>query len=416
MTMLASSIPPTATENHWRDEFPAFEPRTNENPMVFLDSAATTQKPRSVLEAMEKAYRTRYANVHRGGYRLSYLATEDYERARRAVQGFLNAESPESIVFAKNATEAINLVAHSYVAQNLKKGDVLLLSIMEHHANFVPWLMLRDKIGLELRVIGLSEDGSLDVEHALELLDERVKFVALTHVSNVLGTVNPVERLVRAAHAADAKILIDGSQAAPHMKIDLASLNPDFYVFTAHKIYGPCGIGVLYGKESLLESMPPFLGGGEMIKSVNEEGFIPAELPAKFEAGTPPLIEATGLAAAIEYLAGIDLDAAHRHERALLEQAHALLQEIKGLRVYGTTPDKAPIVSFALDGIHPHDVSTLLDAQGVAVRAGFHCAEPLHKRLGVHGLTRASIGLYNTQDDIDKLVRALNEACLILRP
>jgi cysteine desulfurase/selenocysteine lyase len=378
-------------------------------PLVYLDNGASAQKPTVVIDAMRGAFEHCYANVHRGAYDVSESTTTAYEGARETVRAFLNASSEREIVFAKNTTEAINLVAHSFGRGMLKSGDAVVISEMEHHSNIVPWQMLRDEKGIDLRICPITDEGELRLDALAELLDERVKLVAVTHVSNVLGTVVPLEKVIAMAHSAGAKVLVDGSQAVMHMPVDVQALDADFYVFTGHKVYGPTGIGVLYGKEALLDAMPPFLGGGDMIASVSFEQSTWAELPAKFEAGTPPIVEAIGLAAAIEYLNDIGLTRIAAHEGDLLSYAMQRLAAVDGLRVIGTAPNKTAVVSFTLGEAHPHDVATLVDQQGVAVRAGHHCAEPLMQRMGVVGTARASMGLYNTRAEIDRLGEALEK-------
>lgn len=392
-----------------RADFPILSETVHGKPLVYLDSGASAQKPRAVIDAMRNAFEHCYANVHRGAYDFSERTTSAYEGAREKVRAFLNAQSEREIVFAKNATEGINLVAYSFGRGLLKAGDAVIVSEMEHHSNFVPWQMLRDEKGIELRVAPISDEGELLMDEFEALLDDKVKLVAITHVSNVLGTITPAAKIVELAHAAGAKVLFDGSQAVVHMPIDVQALDCDFYVFTGHKLYGPNGIGVLYGKEELLDAMPPFLGGGDMIASVSVEKSTWAELPTKFEAGTPPIVEAIGLGAAIDYVTGIGLDRIAAHERDLLTYAMQRLAAVDGLRVIGTAPNKTAVISFALGEAHPHDIATIIDQQGVAVRAGHHCAEPLMHRLGVVGTARASMGLYNTRAEIDALAQALDK-------
>jgi cysteine desulfurase / selenocysteine lyase len=396
-----------------RADFPALAQSIRGKKLVFLDSGASAQKPRAVIDAMVRCMETRYANVHRGAYWLSEAATEDYEAARGAVAKFLNAASPREIVFTANSTAAINLVAHSYGRGVLRAGQAVLISEMEHHANIVPWQMLRDdNRGIELRVARVTDAGELDLDDvAAKLADGKVGLVAVTHMSNVLGTVVPAERVVALAHAHGAKVLFDGSQAAVHRRVDMQALDADFYVFTGHKLYGPTGIGVLWARLEHLDRMPPFLGGGDMIASVTMEHSTWAPAPAKFEAGTPPIIEAVGLHAAIDYVTAIGMPAIEAHERALTEHAMRRLSDIEGLSVLGRAQDRGGVFAFALDAAHPHDLSTLLDRAGIAVRAGRHCAEPLHTRFGLDGGTcRASFGLYTTEAEIDYLADALVHA------
>jgi len=392
-----------------RADFPILDQTVHGKPLVYLDNGASAQKPRAVIDAMRGAFEQCYANVHRGAYDFSERTTAAYEAARETVRAFLNAGSEREIIFTKNATEGFNLIAHSFGRGLLKAGDAVVISEMEHHSNIVPWQMLRDEKGIELRVAPITDEGQLRLDALAELLDERVKLVAITHVSNVLGTVTPARKIVDMAHAVGAKVLFDGSQAVMHMPVDVQALDCDFYIFTGHKIYGPTGIGVLYGKEALLDAMPPFLGGGDMIASVTFGKSTWAELPAKFEAGTPPIVEAIGLGAAIRYLDGIGLERVAAHERDLLTYAMQRLAAVDGLRVIGTAPNKTAVISFAMGEAHPHDIATIIDQQGVAVRAGHHCAEPLMHRLGVVGTARASMGMYNTRAEVDALAQALDK-------
>jgi cysteine desulfurase/selenocysteine lyase len=394
-----------------RADFPILAEKVRGKPFTFLDSGASAQKPRQVIGAMVRMMETAYANVHRGAYRMSEQATEAYEAARDAVARFLNAADAREIIFTKSSTEAINLVAHSYGRGVLKPGQAVLISEMEHHANIVPWQMLRDAHGIELRVARITDAGELDMDDlAAKLADGKVGLVAVTHMSNVLGTVTPAERIARLAHEHGAKVLFDGSQAAVHRRVDVQALDADFYVFTGHKLYGPTGIGVLYAKAALLEAMPPFLGGGDMIAEVTFEKSVWAPIPAKFEAGTPPIIEAIGLHAAIDYVQSIGMAAIEAHERALVDRAMAKLPHIEGLTLLGRAQDRGGVFAFALDTAHAHDIATLLDRAGIAVRSGRHCAEPLHTRFGVDGTCRASFGLYTTPEEVDLLADALSQA------
>lgn len=392
-----------------RDDFPILSETVRGKPLCFLDNGASAQKPKAVIDAIRDTYEHCYANVHRGAYDFSERTTAAYEAARETVRRFLNAASEREIIFAGNATGAINLVAYAYGRGLLTAGDEVIISDMEHHSNIVPWQILRDEIGITLTVAPISDDGAFLFDTFATLLSERTKLVAVTHVSNVLGTVTPAKRIVDAAHAVGAKVLFDGSQAVMHMPVDVQDLDCDFYVFTGHKIYGPSGIGVLYGKEAVLDSMPPFMGGGDMIASVTYEKTTWADLPAKFEAGTPPIVQAIGLGAAIDYVSGVGLDAIAMHERDLLGYAMQRLSAVDGLNFVGTAPDKTAVVSFTMDGAHPHDIATIIDQEGVAIRAGHHCAEPLMARMGVGGTARASMGLYNTRDEIDRLGMALEK-------
>ncbi len=390
-----------------RADFPALATEVHGKPLVFLDSAASAQKPRAVIDTMCRVYESEYANVHRGAYYLSERATALYEGARDTLRHFLNARDRKEIIFTRNVTEAINLVARTWGRENLKAGDEIVISEMEHHSNIVPWQMLRDELGLTLKIAPVSDDGEFLLDAYKALLTDRTKLVAMTHTSNVLGTITPAKEITRLAHDAGAKVLLDGAQAVVHMPVDVQDIDCDFYGITGHKLYGPTGIGVLYGKEALLDAMPPFLGGGDMISSVTYEKSTWAALPAKFEAGTPAIVQAIGLAAAVDYVTALGLDHIAAHERDLLTYATQRLASIDGLRLIGTAPNKAAVVSFAMDAAHAHDISTIIDRAGVAIRAGHHCAEPLMNRMGVAATARASFGLYNTRAEADTLARAL---------
>ena len=390
-----------------RAEFPILQETVHGKPLVFLDSAASAMKPNAVIDAMSDTMRTQYANVHRGLHWMSERTTAAYESTRDAVARLLNAPSRDEVVFTANSTAAINLVAHSY-GSLLKPGQAVLITEMEHHANIVPWQMLRDRSGIALRVAPITDTGELDMPAFEALLaDGKVGLVAVTHMSNVLGTYTPAERIVSLAHAAGAKVLFDGSQAVVHRRVDVQALGADFYVFTGHKLYGPTGIGVLWGRAELLEAMPPFMGGGDMISSVTFERSTWAHVPHKFEAGTPAIIEAIGLKRAIEWVEAIGFDAISAHEAALTDHALARLADVKGVRVLGRAQDRGGVISFTMDGAHAHDVATLLDRNGIAVRAGHHCAEPLMGRLGVDSTARASFGIYTTPGEIDVLADTL---------
>ena len=390
-----------------RAEFPILGRQVNGKPLVYLDSAASAQKPRAVIDAMVHAMEHSYANVHRGLHTLANETTEAYEAARKSVAGLLNAE-PSEIVFTKGATEAINLVA-SGLGASLKAGDEILLTEMEHHANIVPWHFLRERQGVVLKFAPVTDDGRLDVEGFKALLSERTRVVGLTHMSNVLGTVNPVAELIRLAHDAGALVLIDGCQAVVHQGVDVKALDADFYVFSGHKLYGPTGIGALYGKAERLAGLPPYQGGGEMIGNVSLEAITYADPPHRFEAGTPPILEAIGLGAAIDWLSGLDRAAVASHEHALYDHVRERLNGANWLRVLGEAPGKGAILSFTVDGAHAHDVAQILDRYGVAVRAGTHCAEPLMKRFGVTSSARASFALYSTHEEADAFVDALTK-------
>jgi cysteine desulfurase / selenocysteine lyase len=396
-----------------RADFPILAQQHRGKPLVFLDSGASAQKPRQVIQAMVRCMEERYANVHRGAYRLSEASTADYEAARAAVARFINAADPREVIFTTNSTAAINLVAHSWGRGVLKPGQAVLVSEMEHHANLVPWHMLRDEgRGIDLRICRVTDAGELDLDDLEAKLDDgEVGLVAVTHMSNVLGTVTPAERIVAMAHAKGAKVLLDGSQAAVHRRVDMQALGADFYAFTGHKLYGPTGIGVLWARLEHQERMPPFLGGGDMIASVTLAGSTWAEPPAKFEAGTPPIVEAVGLHAAIDYVSAIGMPALEAHERSLVDHAMRRLSDVAGLTLLGRAQDRGGVFAFALDNAHPHDLATLLDRAGIAVRAGRHCAEPLHTRFGLEGGScRASFGLYTTEREIDYLAEALTHA------
>jgi len=395
-----------------RQDFPILSQPQHGKPLVFLDSGASAQKPRAVIEAMTRCMETAYANVHRGAYRLSEVATDAFEAARGAVARFINAPDAREVVFTRNSTEAINLVAHSWGRGVMRPDQAVLISELEHHANIVPWQMLRDDRGNPLRVCRVTDSGELDMEDlAAKLADGKVGLVALAHMSNVLGTVTPVERVVALAHAHGAKVLLDGSQAVVHRRVDVQAIGCDFYCFTGHKLYGPTGIGVLWGKLEHLDRMPPFLGGGDMIESVSFEKSTWAKPPARFEAGTPAIIEAVGLHAAIDYVNAIGMPAIEAHERALVDHAMRKLSDVPGLTLLGRAQDRGGVFAFALDNAHPHDLSTLLDRAGICIRAGRHCAEPLHTRFGLEqGTARASFGLYTTPEEVDYLAGALVKA------
>ncbi len=391
-----------------RADFPALNMEINGYPHAFLDSGASAQKPNQVLERMDQAYRSEYANVHRGAYTLSQLATDNYENARSTVAKFMNAKTPDEIIFTRNVTAAINLVAHSYGREFLSAGDEIIISHMEHHANIVPWQLLRDAIGIEIKIAPIDDAGNFLLDEFEKLLNPKTKLVAITQVSNVLGTIVPVKDVVRLAHAEGAKVLIDGAQGIVHEGVDVQDLDADFYAFTGHKLYGPTGIGVLWGKLDLLNSMPPYQGGGDMIENVTFEKTTYREAPARFEAGTPMIVEAVGLAAAIDYVSNIGLANIAAHEQGVLAYATEQLSAIEDLTIIGQADNKAGIISFMLGEIHSHDIGTIIDARGVAVRAGHHCAQPLMDRYGVAATARASLGMYSNTTDIDQLVDALN--------
>jgi len=394
-----------------RADFPILYREVYGKPLVYLDNAASAQKPRTVIESMDHVYRFDYANVHRGLHYLSNVATTKYEEARETARRFLNAPSADEIIFARNATEAINLVADSFGRMaEIGEGDEIVLSIMEHHSNIVPWHFLRERNGAVLKWAPIGASGELLLDEFERLLTPRTKIVAITHMSNVLGTLVPIKEVVRLAHARGIPVLVDGSQSAVHMGVDVQDLDCDFYVFAGHKTYGPTGIGVLYAKSELLNAMPPYQGGGQMIESVAVDQISYGKLPQKFEAGTPPIVEAIGLGAGLNYMMQVGRDGIAQHEAELRTYAHARLSELPWLKIYGTAPGKGAIVSFTMDGLHPHDISTIIDRSGVAVRAGHHCAQPLMERLGVTAVCRASFGMYNTMQEVDALVDALKRA------
>ena len=391
-----------------RQDFPILSQTVRGKPLVFLDSAASAQKPRPVIDAMVNAMETQYANIHRGLHWMSERTTEAYEATRDDAARLLNAADRAEIVFVRNSTEAINLVAHSYGRGVLKPGQAVLISAMEHHSNIVPWHMLRDDRGIELRIAPITDAGELDLAAFERLLEDgKVGLVSITHMSNVLGSYTPAERIAALAHAYGAKVLFDGSQAIVHRRVDVQALDADFYAFTGHKLYGPTGIGVLWARRELLEAMPPFLGGGDMISSVTYERSTWAQVPHKFEAGTPAILEGIGLGAAIRFVEAIGYDAISAHEASLTDHALSRIGAIDGVTVIGRAQDRGGVISFTLAGAHAHDVATLLDRQGIAVRAGHHCAEPLMRRLGLDSTARASFGVYTTHDEIDMLADAL---------
>jgi len=399
-----------------RADFPALHQLVHGKPLAYLDNAASSQAPNPVHEAVAQQHRLNHSNVHRGVHLLSERSTAAFEGAREKVRRFINAASTEEIVFTRGTTDSINLVAASLGRQRLKAGDEVLITWMEHHSNIVPWQLICEQTGATLRVAPIHDDGSLDIGAFEALLGARTRIVAITHVSNALGTVNPVAALVAAAHRAGAVVLVDGAQAVPHMRIDVQALDCDFYAFSGHKMFGPTGIGVLYGKRALLAAMPPYQGGGDMILTVSFEGSTYNALPYKFEAGTPNITGAVGLGAAVDYLEGIDFDAAAAHEHALLEYATArLLDEIPGARVIGTAAPKTGVLSFVVDGVHPHDLGTIVDREGVAIRTGHHCAMPIMERYCIPATARASFAFYNNRTDVDRLIVGLRRAVEIFR-
>jgi len=393
-----------------REDFPALALEVYGKPLVYLDNAASAQKPCAVLDRLDHAYRAEYANVHRGLHYLANAATEAYEGAREKVRIFLNADKAQEIVFTRNATEAINLVAYTFGADRVREGDEIVLSILEHHSNIVPWHFLRERYGAVIKWAPIDDAGNFLLDEFEALLSERTRLVALTHMSNVTGTLVPVKEVVRLAHARGIPVLLDGSQAAVHLDVDVRDIGCDFYVFTGHKLYGPTGIGVLYGRYDHLAAMRPFNGGGEMIREVYEDVVTYGDPPHKFEAGTPAIVQAIGLGAAIDYVGSVGKARIREHEAKLVKYAHERLREINRVRIFGSTRDKGPIVAFDMQGAHPHDVATIIDRSGVAVRAGTHCTMPLLARYGVTATCRASFGLYNTAAEVDSLAQALLKA------
>jgi cysteine desulfurase/selenocysteine lyase len=390
-----------------RKDFPILDQQVNGHPLVFLDSAASAQKPRQVIEAISQLYSKDYANIHRGVYQLSERATAAFEASRQKAARFIGAD-PREIVFVRGTTEAINLVAQTFGRVNVGAGDEILITAMEHHSNIVPWQMLCEEKGANLRVAPIDDSGALDLEEFEKLVTPRTKLVAVTHVSNALGSVNPIDEIIRIAHEQGAPVLVDGAQAIPHDPVDVRALDCDFYAFSSHKVFGPSGIGVLYGKAEHLEAMPPWQGGGEMILSVTFEKSTYNEIPHKFEAGTPDIAGVVGFGAALDYVDALDRPALASYERDLLDYGTAALEAVPGVRLIGTAPRKSAVLSFVIDGIHPHDIGTILDQHGIAVRTGHHCAQPVMERFGVPATVRASLALYNTRSDLDALVKGIH--------
>ncbi|MDJ0788015.1 MAG: cysteine desulfurase [Myxococcota bacterium] len=397
-----------------RKEFPVLDQEIHGKPLAFLDSAASSQKPRAVIDAISALYSRDYANIHRGVYELSQRATRAFEASREKTRRFIGAAEAKEIVFVRGTTEAINLVAQSFGRENVGEGDEILITHMEHHSNIVPWQMLCREKGAVLRVAPIDDRGALDMEAFASLLSDRTRIVAVSHVSNALGTVNPVEEIVRLSHERGVPVLLDGAQAVPHQRVDVAALDCDFYAFSSHKLFGPSGIGVLYGKKELLEAMPPWQGGGEMILSVTFEDTVYNEIPHKFEAGTPDIGGVVGFGAALDWVEEVGYDAIHAHEQELLEYGTEALLSVPGVRIIGTAPGKAAVLSFVMDDAHPHDIGTILDGEGVAVRTGHHCAQPVMARFGVPATARASLAVYNNQRDLDALVRGLHKVREVL--
>ena len=399
---------------HWRADFPILSEKVHGKPLVYLDNAATSQKPRAVIDSISRYYEHHNANVHRGVHKLSELATADYEGAREKVRAFIKAKSSKEIIYTRGTTEAINLVAQSYARPLLKAGDEMLLTQMEHHSNIVPWQLLAGQTGALLKVVPITDAGELEPGAFEKMLSPKTRLAVFGHVSNALGTVNPVKEMTALAHAHGITVLVDGAQAVPHMPVDVQDLDCDFYAFSGHKMFAPTGIGILYGKQQLLEAMPPWQGGGEMIRIVRFDQTTYNDLPHKFEAGTPDIAGAVGLGAAVDYLDRVDLAAAQPYERSLLAYLSEQLATVKGVRLVGTARHKAGVQSFVMDGVHPHDLGTIVDQEGVAIRTGHHCAMPVMERFGLPATARASLAFYNTREDVDALVKALGKAREVL--
>lgn len=397
-----------------RREFPILESEVNGMPLIYLDNTATSQTPRKVVEAISHAYTHTKANVHRGVHTLSQQATDLQEHTRRRIAQFINAAAPKEIIFTRGTTEGINLVVSSF-GSRFRPGDEVILTVMEHHANIVPWQLLQKRTGIVLKVVDINERGELLQDQYRSLFTDRTVMASFCHVSNVLGTVNPVKEMIAYAHSRNVPVLIDGAQASPHLRIDVQALDADFYVFSSHKMYGPTGVGVLYGKRCLLEEMPPYQGGGEMIEHVSFSGTTFAELPFKFEAGTPDFIDIGAFSTALDYIESIGLEEMEKYEEKLLRKATEGLEEIGNITIYGTAEHKSPVLSYLIDGVHPYDVGVLLDQMGIAVRTGHHCAQPLMERLGIVGTVRASFAVYNTEEEVESFVRAMRRIAKILK-
>ena len=392
-----------------KEEFPILSQSVNEKPLIYLDNASTTQKPSSVINEIQNYYESTNSNIHRGVHHLSQRATEKYEDSRKIVQNFIGAKSSKEIIFVRGATEAVNLVANSYVKPLLSEGDNIIISQMEHHANIVPWQLITKEKKAEIRVVPINEAGELLVEDMDDLIDENTRFISLNHVSNSLGTVNPVNKLIQKAHQNDIRIMIDGAQAVQHMKVNVSDLDVDFYCFSGHKMYGPTGIGILYGKKEILEKMEPYQGGGDMIKSVTFEKTIYNDIPHIFEAGTPNIVGAIGLAKAIEFIENITIEKIEKHEMDLLNYATEKINSIEGVEIVGNAENKASVISFVMEDIHPHDIGTIMDNLGIAIRAGHHCTQPIMDFYNIPATARASFAIYNTEEDVDKLVEGIQK-------
>lgn len=400
--------------NHIRNQFPILSTKVGKYPLVYFDNGATSQKPRVVIDAINRYYEQENANIHRGVHHLSQVSTDNYEKARRTIQEHLNAAHEHEIIFTKGTTDGINLIAESF-GKLLTDGDEILITEMEHHSNIVPWQMLVERKGLTLRYIPMTNLGELDFSQLETLINEKTRLIAITHISNALGTINPIEDIIKKGHAVGAKVLIDAAQSLQHMKIDVQQLDCDFLVFSGHKVFGPTGVGILYGKEKLLNEMPPYQGGGDMIKTVSMSGTTYNELPHKFEAGTPNIIGGIGLGVAIEWLSGFNFEDIQQHETDLLEYATDALSKIDGIKIYGEAENKSSVISFLIEGTHPYDIGTLLNQQGIAVRTGHHCTQPIMEFFDIPGTIRASFSFYNTKEEIDQFIKALEKAIQMLR-
>tara|TARA_Y100000739_G_C20606848_1_gene466098 strand:- start:396 stop:1598 length:1203 start_codon:yes stop_codon:yes gene_type:complete len=392
-----------------KEEFPILSKKVNKKSLIYLDNASTTQKPKSVIETIQNYYESTNSNIHRGVHHLSQKATEEYEKSRETIQHFIGADSSKEIIFVRGATEAVNLVANSYVKPLLSEGDNIIISQMEHHANIVPWQIMAKEKGTDIRVIPINNAGELIIEEIDSLIDEKTKFISLNHVSNSLGTINPVRKLIQKAHKNDIRIMIDGAQAVQHMKVNVVELDVDFYCFSGHKMYGPTGIGILYGKKEILDKMEPYQGGGDMIKSVTFEKTIYNDVPHIFEAGTPNIVGAIGLGKAVEFIEDITVEEIEKHELDLLNYATDKINKIEGVQIIGNSKDKASVISFVMEGIHPHDIGTIMDNLGIAIRAGHHCTQPVMDFYEIPATARASFAIYNTKEDVDKLIDGIQK-------
>ena len=392
-----------------KEEFPILSKKVNKKSLIYLDNASTTQKPKSVIETIQNYYESTNSNIHRGVHHLSQKATEEYEKSRETIQHFIGADSSKEIIFVRGATEAVNLVANSYVKPLLSEGDNIIISQMEHHANIVPWQIMAKEKGTDIRVIPINNAGELIIEEIDSLIDEKTKFISLNHVSNSLGTINPVRKLIQKAHKNDIRIMIDGAQAVQHMKVNVVELDVDFYCFSGHKMYGPTGIGILYGKKEILDKMEPYQGGGDMIKSVTFEKTIYNDVPHIFEAGTPNIVGAIGLGKAVEFIEDITVEEIEKHELDLLNYATDKINKIEGVQIIGNSKDKASVISFVIEGIHPHDIGTIMDNLGIAIRAGHHCTQPVMDFYEIPATARASFAIYNTKEDVDKLIDGIQK-------